>query len=497
MINHYFFIRQFAFELQQKLLGSVLTQVVSSSRNEIAFYFEKQGHHYRLRLNWETDKSLYHFDQEDAPIALPKHYEKQLFGAWGMSVKALFPLVGERLICLQLEDGQIYLKLFGKMGNALYLQADGVHSVFKRSRQSDFAFDDKLLVPDHAEMSYQEMLDGMPAAVKLKSNEWFSKLEAMSQSERNSWFRKPKFDLYDGDLLPDFSQDKSLSNNIIELSNTYYKTYLSGYLFDRLHLQLTQNFRTQILKILHRIKVAEDKLQALQIGGLHALKGHLLLANLPLIPPGATVIELPNWHPPHAPVKIKLKPNLDVPANANLYFEKAKNEYLEIEKLEEYLADLKEQLGLLTTEQEQLNALTTWKALSKFQAKIEKTTLNVKPWRVFHLAPFEIWIGKSAESNDELLRKVHKDDLWMHARHLAGSHLVVRSAGKKVSQPVLETAASWAAWFSKGRNELLCPVIYTPRKFVRKPKGAKAGSVLVEKESVILVKPAPPTLPNE
>jgi predicted ribosome quality control (RQC) complex YloA/Tae2 family protein len=35
----------------------------------------------------------------------------------------------------------------------------------------------------------------------------------------------------------------------------------------------------------------------------------------------------------------------------------------------------------------------------------------------------------------------------------------------------------------------LCNVLYTPKKYVRKAKGAPAGTVLVEREKVILVKP--------
>ena len=59
-----------------------------------------------------------------------------------------------------------------------------------------------------------------------------------------------------------------------------------------------------------------------------------------------------------------------------------------------------------------------------------------------------------------------------------------------IPRPVLEKAAALAAWNSKGKTESLCPVIYTERKYVRKPKGAAPGQVVVDKEQVIMVKPA-------
>ena len=81
----------------------------------------------------------------------------------------------------------------------------------------------------------------------------------------------------------------------------------------------------------------------------------------------------------------------------------------------------------------------------------------------------------------------------LHARGVAGSHVLVRHAAKPLEKATLQIAADLAAYYSKGKTQAMCPVIYTPRKFVRKPKGAAAGAVLLEKESVIM---ATPKLPN-
>ena len=57
------------------------------------------------------------------------------------------------------------------------------------------------------------------------------------------------------------------------------------------------------------------------------------------------------------------------------------------------------------------------------------------------------------------------------------------------TKDVIEYAAGIAAFYSKRKNDSLCPVMVTPRKYVRKIKGAPAGAVMVDKEDVILVKP--------
>ncbi len=59
---------------------------------------------------------------------------------------------------------------------------------------------------------------------------------------------------------------------------------------------------------------------------------------------------------------------------------------------------------------------------------------------------------------------------------------------------VIEKAASYAAFNSKAKGSDLVPVIFAKRKYVRKPKGAAPGAVLVQKEVVELVKPKKPVL---
>jgi predicted ribosome quality control (RQC) complex YloA/Tae2 family protein len=75
-----------------------------------------------------------------------------------------------------------------------------------------------------------------------------------------------------------------------------------------------------------------------------------------------------------------------------------------------------------------------------------------------------------------------------------GSHVVLRR-GKGANEPskaTLEEVASWAAFHSKSRTAGKVPVIYTQKKYVRKPRGAKAGTVIVEREKMLMVRPVEP-----
>ncbi|MBX7152500.1 NFACT RNA binding domain-containing protein, partial [bacterium] len=113
-------------------------------------------------------------------------------------------------------------------------------------------------------------------------------------------------------------------------------------------------------------------------------------------------------------------------------------------------------------------------------------------WRVF--------VGQNDEKNDALTFKfAKKDDLWFHARGVPGSHVVLKRDGRKdnPSKDAVEAAAAIAAFFSKAKTSSLVPVIVAERKYVRKPKGAKPGTVIVEREDVVVVPPKEPTVARE
>ena len=76
-------------------------------------------------------------------------------------------------------------------------------------------------------------------------------------------------------------------------------------------------------------------------------------------------------------------------------------------------------------------------------------------------------------------------------RDVPGSHVIVRMANnQKLSNALLEYAASLAAKYSKSKGQTLAAVSYTPRKYVRKNKKMLPGQVRLEKEETILIKPA-------
>jgi len=108
---------------------------------------------------------------------------------------------------------------------------------------------------------------------------------------------------------------------------------------------------------------------------------------------------------------------------------------------------------------------------------------------------WEVWVGRGAKENDELTHKASSPrDLWLHAQGVSGSHVVLRSQGdpQQVPKRIIELAARIAAQYSKARNSGLAPVIYTERKYVRKPRKSPPGTASCIREKSLMVEPGIP-----
>ena len=166
----------------------------------------------------------------------------------------------------------------------------------------------------------------------------------------------------------------------------------------------------------------------------------------------------------------------------------ADEEALLLKSLRDHLRDAGDMNDLATIRSE-LVAGGYIKKKGKEKIHIEPTPLSYRKI-VFH--SWEILVGKGALGNDYITSKIaHADDLWLHAEGMPGSHVLVKNPHSAADIPVevLLKAAALAAYYSKGRNADKVSVTYTRAKFVRKPKGAKPGLVMLMERKSIMVKP--------
>lgn len=114
-----------------------------------------------------------------------------------------------------------------------------------------------------------------------------------------------------------------------------------------------------------------------------------------------------------------------------------------------------------------------------------------KPYRAFFArSGRRLYVGKGAADNDALtLRVARPHDLWVHAKDRTGAHVIVTlDKGRNCPGDDLVDAAHLAAHFSDARDDAVVDVQYTPRRYLRKPKGSPPGFVLVDREKVLVLR---------
>jgi predicted ribosome quality control (RQC) complex YloA/Tae2 family protein len=190
-------------------------------------------------------------------------------------------------------------------------------------------------------------------------------------------------------------------------------------------------------------------------------------------------------------VKIALDPSQSGLENAQALYERAKRLRRGRVLVRRKLKRLKDEIRLL---EDGLGRVEEGVSMSDRAAALlpshpmKKKNQTATAFRIYSIGGYTVRVGKNARQNDELLREAKPNDLWLHARGVAGSHVVVSRQDKgAISDEVVAAAARLAARHSKARHEKHVPVVITEVKHVRKPKGAPDGLVIVQQEDTLVV----------
>ncbi len=190
-------------------------------------------------------------------------------------------------------------------------------------------------------------------------------------------------------------------------------------------------------------------------------------------------------------VKILLNPQLSPVENAQALYKGVKRLRRGRPIVERRLARLERELACLKAGRA---------ALEEGRAPSEEALSHVPPPvsrgapapptapRVFQVRGYTVEVGKDATQNEALLRKARPDDLWLHAKGVSGSHVVVHRGGRAdIPRVVIEEAARLAARYSKAKGEKRVQVSTALVKHVRKPKGSPPGLVILTQEDTLTV----------
>lgn len=260
-------------------------------------------------------------------------------------------------------------------------------------------------------------------------------------------------------------------------------------------------------KLERTIRLVEADLKDASRAEQYELFANVLMANLSVPMKGMNPVTLNNPFNENVPISIPMDLSLSPQKNAEKYYEKAKKSKSSRVETQVRLDHLHKREVIVSDLLEKSNNINDSISLKKFLQSYggmvkelgfmtEKEQEELPPFKSFVVeGGFTVYAGKNSSNNDLLTFRFAKpNDLWFHARGSSGSHVVLKvgSAQGAPSKKAIEQAAAIAAYYSKMKNAKHVPVAMTQRKYLRKPKGAPAGTVALDKEKVIFVQPVLP-----
>jgi predicted ribosome quality control (RQC) complex YloA/Tae2 family protein len=512
--NNFYFLRQLSEALRPVLQGTVISECFSQEKDELILRFETHGKPFYLKASLASGLSALSFPED---FQRARKNSVDLFsGLIGHRVTAIRQFENERSFALILEEGKSLLfKMHGNRSNLILFEGERPVTFFRNNIPADedliFSSLDRMIdwsvealsrESDHTKLYYTfgklvwRFLEASGYG-KATSEEKYERIQFVRRLLENpeSYYLISLNGRLHLSLIRMEPVVATIGDPITAANDFYYKyTHDLAFTQQRSHLISILNARLQSSERYYQKNF--DKLAEIERDTNYKTWADLLMANLHIISPGTEVIHLPDFYHPGTIITIKLKKELNAQRNAAVFYKKAKNQHIEIERLQESLEHKEKEIQKI---KDDLAALQTINDLKTIRRKAEELGLTKTndaqeqslPYHEFIVNGFRIWVGRSAKQNDELtLKFAYKEDLWLHAKDVAGSHVIIKhQSGKNFPKDVIERAAELAAYNSKRKTETLCPVVFTPKKYVRKRKGDPAGAVVVEREDVIMVVP--------
>ncbi len=232
--------------------------------------------------------------------------------------------------------------------------------------------------------------------------------------------------------------------------------------------------------------------------------GDIVTANLHRITKGQKVLEAEDFYDEEMKiVTIPLSEVLSPQQNAAKYYKdytRMKNAQKELTRQLELGA---EELSYLQSVLEELDRAQSEAELEEIRQELQqggyiRVDSGKKRMRQGKLPPmrfestdgYPIYVGRNNRQNDELTFKLaRKDDLWLHAQKVHGSHVIISCGGTTPPDDTVTQAAQLAAYYSESIGGQNIAVDVTPVKQVKKAPGSKPGMVIYHTYRTVIANP--------
>lgn len=257
-------------------------------------------------------------------------------------------------------------------------------------------------------------------------------------------------------------------------------------------------------KLCRKIAVQEKELKDSLNRDKLRKKGDLLQANMYKMVRGQSFIDVEDYYDNNKIVRIKLSPTLNPSQNVQKYYKDYRRAKTREEMLTVQIAKAKAELQYISAVQESLGRAESERELTEIRQELvdegylknrnpkgKNKALKLLPPKEYTSSDgFTIYVGRNNKQNDKLTLKTARNyDMWLHTKDIPGSHVIIVSDNREITDTAILEAASLAAYNSKAKESDNVPVDYTIVKNVSKPSGAKPGMVIYVNNKTVYVTP--------
>ena len=259
-------------------------------------------------------------------------------------------------------------------------------------------------------------------------------------------------------------------------------------------------------RLSRKIAVQEKELTATYDRERLRQLGDILTANLHRIQKGQTSVTVEDFYDENmAQIQVALSPLLSPQQNAAKYYKDYSRMKTAEKELTKQLELGRQELTYLHSVLEELNRAESEAELEEIRAELRQGGYlrhesgkrqmkqpKVQPMRFESTEGYPIYVGRNNRQNEELtFRLARKDDLWLHASKVPGSHVIISCGGTTPPDDTVTQAAQLAAYYAESTGGQNIQVDVTPVKQVKKTPGGKPGMVIYHTYRTVIVNPYP------
>ena len=240
--------------------------------------------------------------------------------------------------------------------------------------------------------------------------------------------------------------------------------------------------------------------------------GDILTANIHKIAKGQTVVQVEDFYDEEMKtIEVPLSPLLSPQQNAAKFYKDYTRMKTAEKELTRQMELAREELEYLKSVLDELNRADSDQALEEIKQELQSggylrpdagkkriKTGKLPPLRFESTDGFPIYVGRNNRQNEELtFKSARKDDIWLHASKVHGSHVIIACAGKPVPDDTVTQAAQLAAHYAETAGGQNIPVDVTPVRQVKKIPNGKPGMVIYHTYRTVIVNPYPDIVVDE